>query len=128
MSSNKILYILSGTSIFTGTLIYIIFRNNVFFLHPFKPWFDNDYIIRLERNGFTDFLLFNLPDALWAISLLFFALAQRHKIILWIALLIAPLMEVLQNFQVLPGTFDYIDLGIYLFISTSFLIINTLIK
>lgn len=108
-------------SIIAGSLNYILFRSNVMFLLPFG--FSHNSIIELDTTSVLGrFILYNLSDALWAMAILFFVSGQQQRFIRICGLVIPPLMELAQYFLLIPGTFDVIDLTIYLIITISFLI------
>lgn len=101
-----------------GTLNYCLFRNDVLFLDFLKA---NHYrAISLSDSFWSRFLLYQLSDALWAFSLMFYASAQSSKLIRVIALILPIVMESIQMFTVIPGVFDINDLVIYILISTLF--------
>lgn len=68
----------------------------------------------------SSFVLYNLPDGLWLLSL-FLLLAiiwhdrPKSSMITWFAggLFLAFLVEVLQGYKILPGTYDIKDIFIY---------------
>ena len=91
------------------------------FLLPFG--FSHNSIIELDATSVLGrFILYNLSDALWALAILFFVSGQQQRFIRICGLVIPPLMELAQYFHLIPGTFDIIDLTIYLIITISFLI------
>lgn len=119
MKKPLMFYIFSFVCMLAGAMIYFLFRNDVLFLKPI----DSSLLPNkeLETGFWTYFLLYNLSDLLWALSLMFFATALDWKLVKFVALVMGPLMEVLQYGHILPGTFDIIDLIIYLTISLIFL-------
>lgn len=101
-----------------GTLNYCLFRNDVLFLDFLKA---NHYrAISLSDSFWSRFLLYQLSDALWALSLMFYASTQGSKLFRVITLILPIVMESTQIFTVIPGVFDINDLVIYILISTLF--------
>lgn len=107
--------------IIAGALNYILFRSDVAFLKPLR--FKQDSIIVLDKTSiFGQFLLYNLSDILWALAILLFVSMQQQRSIRICGLLLPPMMEIAQAFDTIPGTFDFVDLTIYITISILFCI------
>lgn len=102
-------------------MIYILFRNDVIFLE--LTGFNHLNIIQLGESPVEKFILYNLSDALWALSIMFFVSWQNDRIIRVAGLILPIVMELLQAGGMIPGTFDFIDLSIYCYISISFIIL-----
>lgn len=102
-----------------GTAIYVLFRKPVWFTHYF---ISETPLIRLPENGFSYFLLYNLPDALWDISLLCYISTSENKYLRTTALLIGPLYEAGQLTDIIPGTFDILDMTVYFIVSLIFIL------
>ena len=112
--------------LFIGCLIYVLFRT------------DNLLYNKLLGNFFTPIgspktflqkiIIFSLPDGLWAMSytMLIFHLRndKTFKTLIWSILIpvIGILSEIGQLYYLIPGTFDIIDLIMY--ISAPLLIIR----
>ncbi len=104
--------------LFIGILIYFITSPDVIFVKASVPIFGmithREYI--LEDNGWIRFIRNYMPDILWAYALVFvlyFVLgnsAARVKTTLLIALVFSTVMEVMQLFPIIPGTFDVMDI------------------
>lgn len=107
-----------------GGLLYLTYRVDT--LKMFK-WFDRlgvtDFILFLRGNKllqsiqFPNWLKFSLPDALWIFSFTYsmlllwqFKLTWRNAIWIIIPPLVGLFSEVGQLFNVIPGTFDIMDL------------------
>lgn len=113
-----------------GGLIYYYFRSNRIILNLFL----NKMTILKNSHKATlpECLVYNLPDGLWAYSLmssilLIFdqRLEEKSKYWIIIAFLFPILSEFLQLLKVQQGTFDVIDIIYYLIFSTiSFLILK----
>lgn len=114
---SRIIY--SMLCIFSGAIIYIIFRNDVLFIRIFS-----NKIIQSPEIGdslFSKFILYNLSDTLWCFSIAFYVSAFKSKILRIIGLLIPSIIELLQLSNFYPGTFDTIDLTISIIIPLIFL-------
>lgn len=114
-------------SIFSGGLIYVLFRQDS--LKMFS-WFESVNLSNSisEMRLFTlplsiylpDWFLYSLPDGLWLFSYVSFLLVvwgnviSKHNIH-WVILvpLIAIFSELGQLIKVIPGTFDVVDLCSY---------------
>ena len=116
-------------TLLTSGLIYIAFRTET--LAMFK-WFRIIHLdtpieyLRVLTMDSKEFLpswfLFSLPDGLWifsylSLSLLIWGNRITRENIFWIGIipLTAIVSEIGQLFNVVPGTFDLIDLTFYLF-------------
>ena len=128
-------------SLLTGGLIYILFRTTS--LKMFR-WFDNlglTEIITIARNitlkysnQLPNWIKFSLPDGLWIFSyvcllLLIWSDSELKKSIPWVLIVpaVAILSEIGQLPEIVPGTYDPIDLIFYLLGTiTPFLIIKSL--
>lgn len=103
-----------------GSLIYCIFRNEVFFLNIINVSIETDFV--LPPSYLTQFVLYNLSDLLWALALMLFLCTQTNRIIKLCGLIIPIVMESIQLLDDFPGTFDKIDLLIYCLTSLYFFI------
>lgn len=117
--SNTSSLIISVCTLLAGALIYILFREPVIFTQSIlsncrTPLFG------LQPSLSREILLYYIPDGLWCISLMMFASVLSG--VLRIAAIMMPLgMEIAQAWHFMPGTFDIIDLTIYLSIILIFL-------
>lgn len=124
----KQLYIGHALTLLIGSLIYILFRKST--LKMFF-WFETIGIMNLINqirkntilygNKLPDILLYSLPDGFWIfsyISLILYLWKNELKTenLLWIFMipLIAILSEIGQLMHIVPGTFDILDLLMYL--------------
>ena len=112
----------------SGACIYTTCRQDMFFLAPLHGTKFLELIkidIRYQNgNIFTYFLLFCLPDVLWYIALLwlqvqFYNRSISNKILFYFAAALPFILEFLQYFKVIAGTFDIVDI---IFYSITFLI------
>lgn len=120
--------IISLCPLILGGVIYIAFRSQN--LKMFT-WFNNIglhqliSVIRIStitRLNFPKWFVYNLPDGLWICSaILINAVIWNFKIntrnIIWYSLipLIAILSEFFQRFDLISGTYDFLDLIFYMF-------------
>lgn len=110
-----------------GTIIYIFFRPSNLIL--------NSWLIEINikpiylTNSFLRQIFFSLPFSLWAIAFInTILLIWQYKIskssVFWIlnSLMISPTIEVLQIWELIPGTFDLYDLIFLLWCISVFLL------
>lgn len=103
-----------------GASIYFIFRDDVVFIRFFNlktqvhECYDDSIIIAFVR--------YNLSDALWALSLMLFLSFQGTRGVRIVGLLVPVIMECLQLIKFFPGTFDLVDLSVYVVITVIFFV------
>ena len=129
---NKLQNIIIGFSLFLmGCGIYVVFRQNIYILQQFQHNAILQCIkIELPYNGnpFRYFLLYVFSDMLWYSALLFvmIGLHQAKKYVSRITLLIAVIspfvLEILQYYHCIVGTYDILDVFAYLLILLIFLL------
>ncbi len=117
-SRNRGLWVKTMLIIFplvAGGLIYIFFS-------PAPRLFFN-WLPGNSRTPLHSWIVYSLPDGLWAFSLvlfLLFALRGRRFIVAALAISAALMPEFLQGIHIIPGTFDWIDvISILLFGGTA---------
>lgn len=115
MSPSKY-YQLAFMSLILGMLIYVLFREPVIFTLPAQYIGASLPLINLPDCIVTKFFLNHVPDAFWCFSLLFYRETIQQSSIRFIAIVIIIGFELMQLSSYFPGTFDYIDLAIYLII------------
>ena len=105
----------SLSSLVVGILCYMLFRKSDLLVNDILGIrFIN--IRALDNFIFIDFIRYNLPDGLWVLSgilLLRSIWVYNHKtsqIYVGVFILFAFLFEFFQNFSIVPGTFDVLDL------------------
>ena len=100
----------------SGLIIYWLFRPGIFFFKMAGIY--NSNVITIPVTQISILVKNYLPDFLWVIALYNTAILlkeQKVAIVYINSLIVLPfLSEVLQNFQVIPGTFDWYDLLVYL--------------
>lgn len=104
-----------------GACIYILFRESVFFTLPFVDPNSPLPIIELPDNTLSHVLLYIVPDALWCTALMCYASTIKSPSMRVMAVCLAPLMELGQMTDIIPGTFDIADLVTYILIIIIFL-------
>lgn len=114
--------ILSVNFLLAGSIIYLLFRQQVVFL----SWISNDVlrtfnyaIPDLEYNLAAYFMIYCLPDALWYAALLiiqfpFIKYGCTNTILTFLSILLPFGLEILQYFGVIKGTYDVFDILTYL--------------
>ena len=121
---NKLQYVLIGFSLFLiGCGIYAIFKQNIMFLQKFQHNFILQQIkITFPYNGkpFRYFFLYIFPDMLWYSALLLIMIGLHQtgnyisRTILLIAVFSSFILEILQYYHCIAGTFDILDILAYL--------------
>lgn len=112
---------------FFGGLIYIIFRSSDLLMFKWISFFHLNQIVFFFRsfifwkNIFPKWVIYSLPDGLWMFSgtsliLNVWGNSINKQSIFWILMIpfIAILFEFLQLIHLMRGTFDIIDIVIYL--------------
>ncbi|MCL2196227.1 MAG: hypothetical protein FWB77_01285 [Treponema sp.] len=111
--------LLSILSFIFGIVIYITFRDLkdiLLFSWIPKPGFLETILVPLKPSIFANILRFNIPDMLWFLSailfLRFFWFFKIKEQIIYISIFYAIgfIFEITQNFDKVPGTFDWLDL------------------
>lgn len=120
ISYRRINILYSLLCIVGGSLVYLILRNDIIFLEILG--YKVSYKINFGNSIIEEFILYNLSDALWALSLMFYVSSQKDSFIRICGLLMPSILEIGQSVDIIPGTFDFIDLSIYLLISSLFLL------
>lgn len=101
-----------------GALVYVVFRNDVLFLKLLGVQADVE--VNIAPSLLSQFILYNLSDTLWALSLMLFLSTQTNRVVRFCGLMLPIVMESLQAFRSVPGVFDFVDLLIYILISITF--------
>lgn len=136
----KIGYVLGALiSLVLGVFIYIVFRKGTY-LHIVLPETIDlklEYIRDItEKNSIVCFLKYYFVDFLWGVSLSFslfsavdFRIQSRIIIMSLISLIWGVLFELAQFFSFTQGTFDFIDISMYILAAVFAALINkTIIK
>ncbi len=110
-----------------GGLIYILFRTESLVMFKWFTFINIDHPIELLREttipimeNFPSWFIYSFPDALWifsymSITLLIWRNEINKQNYFWIFIMpiISILSEVGQLLNIIPGTFDFIDLFFY---------------
>lgn len=100
-------------SLFCGLFIYIFFRRGTYI---------NDFVNRIchihvveKETVIIHFLKYYFVDALWAYAMTFFlAIFVNEKVCFLTSSCVCILWELFQLFSIVKGTFDWIDIIMYL--------------
>lgn len=103
--------------IIAGTVIYIFFREPVYFTRPFI----SEPLFSLPDNAWSYVLRYLLPDAFWCAALLTYAATIQNQLVRMVAMLLPATMEMAQMSPYVPGTFDMLDLTIYIILTIIFM-------
>lgn len=119
-----------------GGFIYVIFRSeDLLMFNWFRSLGLNNIVIKL-RDGYglmniQDWVKYNMPAGLWLFSYMLVidsiwddSNSSAYKYFITILPVFAIISEVMQFFQILPGTFDIMDVIIYVFAIFLFLTIK----
>ena len=122
---NILLICISTLCLFVGGAIYLIFRPRTLYMFSCIPsrimeWLDaTKHFFNIGED--LDFVIYNLPAGLWTISYLILMQlimtnARDISRILWIYSLplFCTLVEILQLCKFVPGTFDILDIVVYI--------------
>lgn len=100
--------------------MYWFFRPNIYLFELIS--FTNATPLEVGENPFLQFLSNHVADALWCLAIIFVVRQFReYKIpdIYSVILLVLPVVsEALQSVEVVPGTFDYLDILVYISLYT----------
>ena len=124
----KQIYIGHISTLFCGGLIYILFRSSSLKMFTWFKILHLDTFLQKTRNytslityNLPDFILYSLPDGLWMFSYVSLVLylwknEVKYENLFWIFIipLIAIISELGQLFNIICGTFDTIDLLLYI--------------
>jgi len=104
--------------LFTGCLIYVLFRTDTLLYNKLLGIFFTP--IASPNTFLQRIIVFSLPDGLWAMSytMLIFHLRKDKTVRTLIWSIIIPIVGILseigQLYYLIPGTFDIIDLIMYI--------------
>ena len=112
--------LLSLFPLFIGGIIYICFRDENILLFSWTRYFDlNKSFLRafdFKNNIILSFIVYSFPDGLWVLSGIFLLkifLKNENRILIFYLILLISLsifFEIGQLINIIPGTFDIIDL------------------
>lgn len=122
--------------LFIGGLIYLGWRSgNLVMFQLLRKWGMLDLLTSIRdmgtRYSLFEWIKYSIPDGLWLLSYMFIIDAIWHNnkhilyyVFLWSLPIIAIMSEILQYTEIVPGTFDIVDLSCYLIAIIIFIIFN----
>ena len=144
MKKYFISYILHFLTLSIGSLIYIFFRSDTLVLFTWIGYFENiyefvfclrEYTVDLATY-FPTWFIYSFPDGMWVSSYIFlllmifdFKIKRNNIFLIFLIPIIGLFSEFGQYFGLVSGTFDFIDVLLYLVCSLiPFLILKKIIK
>lgn len=109
--------------VIAGTVPYILWHQQVAFLSPFSSLLPDEFP---EARGWAGiFLRFHAADMAWVAALLiaqdaFIGFSWRNPLV-YAGFATPFILELLQAPGIVPGTFDPLDLAVYLVVSSSYI-------
>lgn len=130
MVTKLLIFIFAVTMLIFGGLIYLFFREEVIFVSCVGSCFPAElpnYNDLISQDIFGYIFLYLLPDALWYSSLLLVDLLLRSdswysKVVTIVTMALPFIFELLQNVEIVHGTFDWFDILTYLLTLIIFLL------
>ena len=125
--------VISSVSLVFGGTLYVLFRKTTIISEMVESWVDLSAVRSAMLFFSNKFTKYYLPDYFWGLSLtfgLYSIMPYWHFNILWpavISFLCGLLWELLQFFDWVSGTGDFIDILLYLSAATTAVTINYLI-
>lgn len=121
---NLILLLSSLLFLLTGGLIYLFFRQHSLLMFSWLRFINLEQYFQIKNfnheSQFLCFCVYSLPNMLWAISayMLFGIVLQAERKLFYIYssgfCFVNVLAEIFQKFQIISGTFDFMDLLVLL--------------
>ena len=114
--------IISILSILSGTFIYIHYRQNIIFFDYINLDYETLYRYHDCDDNFLKYLfIYCLPDALWYLALLLIQIELLKNnflshLLFLMSIILPFVMEILQFYGFIKGTFDICDLCVYVII------------
>ena len=108
-----------------GTTVYILFRDGVTIVEWARQWLGIGTTLRIEQRTLHYFVAYCLSDALWYAALL---LTQRalldtsRQSLFYLSVALPYLLETAQWMNIMPGTFDWLDIATYTIIAIPFIV------
>ena len=116
-----IYFFITIVSLLTGFIIYLLFRENTYISRFIDNFVDLSAVRKCCKPLESDFLKYYFPDYLWALSLTsaLHMIFSPKKSESWFCslttLLLGCAYELLQFFNLISGTGDFVDVLLYLF-------------
>jgi hypothetical protein len=137
-------YILHFSTLLIGSLIYIFFRSETLVLFTWIGYFENIHEFVFYLRGYTVELatyfplwfIYSFPDGMWVSSYVFlllmifdFKINRNNSFLIFLIPMIGLFSEFGQYFGLVSGTFDLVDILLYLVCSLiPLIILNKIIK
>lgn len=125
MHRGKGYYIAAIILLLAGTTVYILFRDGVAIVEWARQWLGIGTTLRIEQRTLHYFVAYCLSDALWYAALL---LTQRalldtsRQSLFYLSVALPYLLETAQWLNIMPGTFDWLDIATYTIIAIPFIV------
>ena len=125
MHRGKGYYIAAIILLLAGTTVYILFRDGVTIVEWARQWLGIGTTLRIEQRTLHYFVAYCLSDALWYAALL---LTQRalldtsRQSLFYLSVALPYLLETAQWMNIMPGTFDWLDIATYTIIAIPFIV------
>lgn len=125
MHRGKGYYIAAIILLLAGTTVYILFRDGVAIVEWARQWLGIGTTLRIEHRTLHYFVAYCLSDALWYAALL---LTQRalldtsRQSLFYLSVALPYLLETAQWLNIMPGTFDWLDIATYTIIAIPFIV------
>lgn len=125
MHRGKGYYIAAIILLLAGTTVYILFRDGVAIVEWARQWLGIGTTLRIEQRTLHYFVAYCLSDALWYAALL---LTQRalldtsRQSLFHLSVALPYLLETAQWLNIMPGTFDWLDIATYTIIAIPFIV------
>ena len=125
MHRGKGYYIAAIILLLAGTTVYILFRDGVAIVEWARQWLGIGTTLRIEQRTLHYFVAYCLSDALWYAALL---LTQRalldtsRQSLFYLSVALPYLLETAQWMNIMPGTFDWLDIATYTIIAIPFIV------
>ena len=127
---NMYLCIIGTLALILGGLLYLIYRENTYISVTADKLIEISRIREILKPFGNNFLKFYLPDFLWAFSLacglsVLLTPFEKNVILSTVTVFLSGLIyELLQYLKIIGGTFDLIDILMYLLAAFAVFLIN----
>lgn len=116
-------YILSGLALFAGLYIYAVYRTEKIVVNQIveflaRSFYQSVVEYRRAKVLLPDWMVYSLPEGLWVFSVTILSggislkLFKKRISFIFIPILYALLLELMQLFQITNGRFDVVDIGV----------------
>ena len=127
MHRGKGYYIAAIILLLAGTTVYILFRDGVAIVEWARQWLGIGTTLRIEQRTLHYFVAYCLSDALWYAALLLTQRAlldtsRQSLLLFYLSVALPYLLETAQWMNIMPGTFDWLDIATYTIIAIPFIV------